>query len=389
MWYTYRFSFTPIFIWACCCGLAALLMQCGQGHDSVSEKKHHAENLVQHAVGFSLEQHPAFTLLHLHQHYDTQGDSHSYLLLPKGQTVPDTLNHLEVIHTPVEKIALLHSSYVSYFDVLQAEESIAGISEVNYLYDSSIRNAVETGQIAQIGYGESLNIEKLMTLAPDLVITVGFPNQPNKDVAQIQRLGIPVLVFGDWQEHTALGRAEWLKIVAHLTGRPQAGQAFFQQVANRYDSLTLLATEAVDEPVVICNLPYKNVWYMPGGHSYVAQLLHDAGARYPWSDNDNTGAINLDFEAVYPVGLTADYWLTPNMARYKREILAQEPRVRDFKSFREGKVYNSTKRIDANGANDYWESGLVRPELILSDMIKIMHPELMPGYALTYFEELP
>ena len=39
-------------------------------------------------------------------------------------------------------------------------------------------------------------------------------------------------------------------------------------------------------------------------------------------------------------------------------------------------------------ANDFFESGVVRADLILKDYIKIFHPELLPNYHLTYMKEL-
>jgi hypothetical protein len=38
--------------------------------------------------------------------------------------------------------------------------------------------------------------------------------------------------------------------------------------------------------------------------------------------------------------------------------------------------------------NDFFESGVVRADIVLKDYIRIFHPELLPDYQLTYMKEL-
>jgi len=51
-------------------------------------------------------------------------------------------------------------------------------------------------------------------------------------------------------------------------------------------------------------------------------------------------------------------------------------------------VYNFNKRLLPSTANDFWESAVARPDLLLSDVIAILHPEILPGYQLVYAEKL-
>jgi len=45
------------------------------------------------------------------------------------------------------------------------------------------------------------------------------------------------------------------------------------------------------------------------------------------------------------------------------------------------------KRTSTKGANDYWESGVVYPDLVLRDMLKIMHPEAV-NEEFVYYQQL-
>jgi len=51
-------------------------------------------------------------------------------------------------------------------------------------------------------------------------------------------------------------------------------------------------------------------------------------------------------------------------------------------------VYNFNKRLLPSTANDFWESAVARPDLLLADVIAILHPDLLPGYELVYAEQL-
>ncbi len=65
-----------------------------------------------------------------------------------------------------------------------------------------------------------------------------------------------------------------------------------------------------------------------------------------------------------------------------------DARYADFKAFKNKKVYTYTARVNEAGANDYFESGNVKPDLILADHIKILHPKLLPNYKLYYYKKL-
>ncbi|MCK5102905.1 MAG: ABC transporter substrate-binding protein, partial [Cyclobacteriaceae bacterium] len=201
-------------------------------------------------------------------------------------------------------------------------------------------------------------------------------------------LGIPVLVFSDWQETGLLGRAEWVKVVAALTGSEKLVNEKFELIEKEYKKLTSLTKDLDNPPKIICNLPYKGSWYVPGGNSYVSNLLHDAGSDYLWASDDGTGGIQMDFETVYAKGIEADFWINPDFAKTLQDIIDTDERLIDFKPISTRSVYNSNFRMSRGIANDFWESGIVNPHLILADLIKILHPELLPDHQLFYYKQI-
>lgn len=343
---------------------------------------------VDHAVGFDVIVYKDFKILKLFSHYNESSDTLHFLLKTKEAKIPSRFADLRQIITPVNRIALLHSSYISYFDFCKANDHLSSISEAKYVFDGDIFIAVEKGELPEVGYGESLDREKLLSLGTELVITVGFPNAPNKSEQVLKELGIPVLVFSDWQETSLLGRLEWVKVVAALTGKEQGTDFRFTEIEEQYHELANIAEYASTKPTIVCNLPYKGSWFVPGGNSYVSNLIADAGGTYLWSADPGTGAIQLDFESVYAKGMSAAYWINPDFANSRIDILDKDERLADFKSYKERRIYNNNKLVARGIANDYYESGITNPHVILADMIKILHPELLPDHQSHYYQQL-
>ena len=162
----------------------------------------------------------------------------------------------------------------------------------------------------------------------------------------------------------------------------------FDSLSLAYEKLAQQARQAVVKPSVIIGMPYKGSWFVPAGESYMAQFLRDAGASYRWLDSKGVGSLSLNFESVAPEALTADYWLNVGYVDTKADIVAKDQRYGSFKPFKTGQVYNYNKLVNDIGSNDYWESGAVNPQVVLADLIRILHPELLPDHSLVYYKQL-
>jgi iron complex transport system substrate-binding protein len=158
-------------------------------------------------------------------------------------------------------------------------------------------------------------------------------------------------------------------------------------VKTRYEDLKTLAAGAEDKPTVFANTPFGDSWFMPGGQSYLGQLLADAGATYLWADDASTGSIPLDFETVFDQAADADFWVNTYQTTVA-DLLATDERFGDFAALENGGVYTNNARINANGGSDYYESGVANPDVILADLIRIFHPDLLPDHDLYFYMPL-
>jgi iron complex transport system substrate-binding protein len=127
---------------------------------------------------------------------------------------------------------------------------------------------------------------------------------------------------------------------------------------------------------------------VPGGDSFIARAIHDAGAHYLWADDRSRGSLPLDTERVFLKAAEADYWIHPSHYRSLSELYNADPRFAKFRATQISQVFNNTLQVSKNGGNNIWERGIVHPEEVLADLIKILHPDLLPEHELIYYENL-
>lgn len=240
-----------------------------------------------------------------------------------------------------------------------------------------------------MGDSTSVSVERLVELNPDLVTTYGVGNPDIDNYPKMLEVGLKVAINAEYIESSPLGRAEWLKFTALFFNREAKAEEVFGEIAQEYKAIATQAKSVKKRPTVFVGFNFKGTWYMPGGNSYVAKYLADAGADYLWKDDLSSGSLPLSFEQVYERAANADYWLNFSQSwKNLKDLLAEDNRYADFKAVKNGNLYNNNARLNAGDGNDYWESGISNPNVVLSDLIKIIQPEILPNHKLKYYRKL-
>jgi iron complex transport system substrate-binding protein len=346
------------------------------------------KTVITYAHGFKIDYHDHFKVVHILNHLNNKTDTLRYLLVQQGSPVPDGYPGAQVIHIPVRTMIGMSSMHVALADFLGVADRITGLGSLQYITSPIVRQAVKAGKVAEVGLDGNMNKELIITMHPDVLIAMGNPDEGFGRYKTLIDAGVPVLLNGEWLETTPLGRAEWVKLMAALVNKEEDANRKFDSIAKAYNALVLSSNQAPVKPRVIIGIPFKGSWFTPAGESYMAQFLRDAGATYKWADTKGGGSLSLNFESVAPEALTADYWLNPSEANTRADIIAKDTRYASFKPFKTNHIYNCNNRINDLGSNDYWESGLVNPHVILADMIRILHPELLPDHQLVYYKQI-
>lgn len=312
----------------------------------------------------------------------------NYFLIDRNHKIPDILKNENIIRTPVRKVVCLSTTHIAFIDLLNATRSIIGISGKDYVYNSKLRKRIESDSLADVGYENNLDLEFLIREKPDVVFVYDVDGEISQTVNKLKSIGIQTIQVNEYRERKVLGQTEWLKFFACFYEKSDSAVKKFDEISNNYENLKKLTLKIKQKPSVLVNLPWKGVWYIAGGKTNIAELIADAGANYFRKNDDSEGNPAVPFETVFQIADTAQFWINPGQALSKSDILQTDDRLMNFEAMKKDRIYNRNGRLNASGGNDYMESGVVRPDLILKDLIYIFHPELLPKHHLYYYLHL-
>lgn len=347
------------------------------------------EGKPQYARGFRIERFTGYKILHVINPWQGSRTVHfQYILSDDTSRIPDSLKQHPVIQVPIKRVICMSTTHVAMIDALGESNAIVGISGSDYITHPGLRSKLERGEVRDVGADQTLNYELILTLRPDLVFAYGITAEVNGMVNRLEGLGIPVILNGDYLEDQPLGKTEWIRFLAPFFAGDQKADSVFISVASSYTQLKDLIGDTRQKPSVMTGLPWKDTWYIPGGKSFAAAYIRDAGGTYLWEDLDSREAVPLDLEAIYARAASADIWINCGAAGTLAEIVETDKRLSRFQPVGTGKIFNNNAQINPAGGNAFWESGVMAPHLILADLISIFHPEVLPDHELVYYKPL-
>lgn len=345
---------------------------------------------VNHAANFSVSYHRYYKVVTVRNPWPGASESFTYLLLERNAPRPKGYPSATVIRIPVRSMAALSSTYLTGIDLLGETGSITAVDSRRTVHSARIRNGIRKGTIIEAGSGPSVMPERLILLDPDAVMTMAIGREDG--YARLLEAGLPVIINADWNEQDPLGRCEWIKFLALFYNREKEAELFFRKTEKEYLELKHHVAGRKDTPAprILTGIPWGGQWGVPGGKSYMARLIADAGGDYIWKDTRKTGSILLDPEAVYARAGDADLWLVNGSGiRRLADLIRQDSRHALFQPYKTGQVWNNDLKSDPEtGANDWWESGPWYPQEILADLISIFHPALLPDHRQIWFRKV-
>lgn len=349
---------------------------------------------IDYADGFTVEYFDNYKIVTVLTPWDFAEETFTYVLVQEGTDAPEGFEDASFITIPVESAVSMSTTFLPFFDLYGLLDSLVGIDDATYVSNSAVLDMAENG-LPAVGTGPTVDIETLLTLEPDVIFTngYGFPDFDTHPV--LIEAGLPVVINADYMDTTPLGRAEWGKFIAVFYNAEAQANELFEQTVAKYNEYKALVEDVESKPTVFFNTPWEGTWYMPGGESYMATFVADAGGNYLWSDDPSTGTLYLGFEDVIAKGAdTADIWLNPGGFSFTADdVLAADERFADFAAYQNAGLWNNNKVLSPNFGNDFFESGTANPDLVLADLIYIFHPDIMmeayPDFETTYYQQLP
>lgn len=329
--------------------------------------------------------HADYTVVTIRNPWDTLKVLHTYLLADREKPLPEHLPEGTVVRTPLQKSVIYSSVHCSLWSELDELKGIGGVCGLEYIKLPQIQEGCRNGSIVNVGNSMNPDIECIIDLRPDAILLSPFENSGG--YGRVGKLNIPIIECADYMETSALGRAEWMRLYGLLLGKEAQADSLFAGIEKEYLTLTQqVKSQNLKRPTVISEMKNSSAWYIPGGNSTMGRLYQDAGADYVFASLSNSGSVPLAFETVFDRGGNADIWLIkynqPQDKTYSELERDYAPYAR-FKAFQDRKVYGcNTNHVP------FYEESPFHPELLLKDLIKIFHPELLPDYDLKYFSNL-
>lgn len=301
-------------------------------------------------------------------------ESRSLFIRRCGERIPEGFEG-EVVSENVSRIVCMSSTHIAMLEAIDQADKIVGVSGIDYISSPSVQNRKE--KIADVGYEGNVNYELLVSLKPDIVLLYGV-NGVSSMEKKLKELKIPFMYVGDYLEQSPLGKAEWMVALAELTNVRENGINRFNPIAKSYNETVRMASSianSYNRVKVLLNTPYGDSWFIPSQRNYMSQLIRDAGGEILGSMPGNE-SLTIDTEMAYKYASEADFWLNVGAANSSISALQKNlPKFGDTDVVKNHKVYDNTLRLTNAGGNDFYESGVVNPHLILRDLMNIFQSE--------------
>lgn len=348
---------------------------------------HQTTSGIEFAQGFDLIEYPQYTLLRVTAPWPDAKETFTYVLAKEASHVPDSLSKVPFIKIPVQKIVVTSTTHIPSLVHLKATEQLIGFPGLDYISSPVVRKRIAAHQIIELQANNQLNVEKTIDAQPDLVVGHGM-DANNPAYTTLEQAGIATVFNGDWVENTPLGKAEWIKFFGALLDKKQEANTFFTQIVTQYKAAQELVAHVTSKPTVISGSMYQDVWYAPQAQSWMAQFIEDAKGNYLWSTYQGVGSVSLSFETALQEGQEATYWIGPGQFTHYAELEKANRHYTQFKAFKSKKIYTYSAKKGATGGLLFYEEAPNRPDLVLKDLIFVLHPEVLPAYQPAFIEPL-
>ena len=367
--------------------MVLLWSSCKQAATDQSQNNNMPNELsVKHAQGFTIEQHDGYSVLEILSPWPDSEQAFRYALI-KTKRPADSLQFDAMVTVPVQSLVVTSTTHIPSLEMLEVQDRLVGFPFADYVSSPKTRALIEANKVKELGGSQEINTEVLIELSPELVVGYGVDGT-NKNLNLIEKAGIPVIYNGDWMEQTPLGKAEWLLFFGALFDKQEKASQLFNQIESDYNQVKEIAKNAKSKPTVLSGAMYKDIWYLPKGTSWAAAFIADANGDYLYKDSQGTGSLALSLESVLVKAQNAQYWIGPGQFSSLSQMEQANKAYASIAAFNQKNVFSFTTKVGPTGGVIYYELAPNRPDLVLKDIVKILHPELLPDYNLYFFSLL-
>lgn len=338
-----------------------------------------------YAKGFEIKKYKGFYLLTINQTWDKARKPQNIFLVENSLHFPSTCQKNQVINIPVKKVASFSTTHLPALEILDEIKSLKAFSNLKFAYNSDVQKSEKEGNIFELGSPPSG--ERLLALNPDAIFAYSTIDPKVEGISSLLKLKLPLIFISEFREKHPLARAEWVKVFGALYGKLDLAKTKFREIEKKYNEITEVALQARPKRKVLIGELMKGVWKAPGGKSDLATIVADAGGQYIWGKDEGEKTQSFNLEKVLVEGKDAEVWLPHNLSKDLKSLMKEEE-YKKLGFIEDLNILNNTNRLTDSGGNDYWESALMRPDLLIQDLLRIFHPILLPNHELIWYKKL-
>ncbi|MBU2884369.1 ABC transporter substrate-binding protein [Gilvimarinus agarilyticus] len=310
------------------------------------------------------------------------------LLVPHSSQVPaleGPFQGAEVIRTPVNRIAVNLAPFEAMLTALDSDQTLVAVGGAKS-YNDAIRQRALNGELAKIGYGWHMppTLDALLGSEPDVLLMAMGDLSHSRQLDRIRDLGVPVLpLFIDSEPHY-MGKVEYIRLVGLLTGKNSEAKAYVDSIEQKVQALKKQA--AAFSPTTMFS-----AWYSGSGRwmatvrNAEATLLRDANGKNLLEEPDDLRRDVFQKLSTESLILKAAHAECAIMRDSHSQPFRDEKTLQQFQAFRDHCVFAVDGMNKPNAdAFDYYERAIIRPDLILKDLVHMLHPELRTDKSFNY-----
>lgn len=339
---------------------------------------------MEYAQLLEIRQCDGYKLATLKDPWKKGSNLHVYALVDREGSTPANLPaEATVVRVPLQKMCVSTSVHSNLLLQLGAMDCVGSVCDADYILNADIQILIAKGRIGDVGSAMNPSIEKIVAYNADALLMSPFEGA---SYGMLEKTGLPIIECADYMETSVLGRAEWMKFYGLLVGKEKEACELFEEVKANYNSLKEVAGKEKNHPKLLVDMLNGPTWYVPGGSSTYGTLYKDAGATYTLGDVGVSGSQPLSIEKVLQLAQDADVWLLRfgTTTDFTYASLAKENAAyQTFSAYKNRQIYG------CNTLNvPFYDEVPFRPDYLMSDVVKILYPHLLPDHQLRYYTPL-
>lgn len=342
---------------------------------------------LSYAKGFTYQKNSKHTKIIVSRPFKGASEPLEYIIITGDTIIKPSHPNQTIVKTPIQKIIASSTTQIPVLESLQLEHLLKGFPNTKFISSKKTRALIDNGSIIEVGHEENMNTELILGIQPDVLFAFAV-NNLSKNHRTLKNTGIPIVIDASWLEESPLGRAEWIKFFGLFLNKEKEAAQIFKTIENNYKNSLKTINTTLQKPTLLYGSMYNDIWYSPAGESYIAKIMADAKTDYLWKNTKGTGSLSLQFEDVFIKAKKADFWFAPGYAATQKVLASKNKHYTQFKPYINNNIYTYTNTTGKTGGLLFFELGALRPDLILKDIIKICHPELLTNYQTTFFKKL-